>query len=85
MYGRFATDRGVPAGDAAIRLVPVAAGDTIADVLRQVGIDPADVGHLFLNAEYSDAVRPVRGGDRLGVFPREMGLLYRQYFPKARG
>ncbi|MFQ6016255.1 MAG: MoaD/ThiS family protein [Anaerolineae bacterium] len=55
---------------------------TIADVLRRIGIHPAEVSHLFLNAQYSALTRRVQDGDRLGVFPRDMGLLYRQYFPK---
>lgn len=83
LYGRFASALHAPAGDAAVRLVSAARDDKIADVLRLVNIDPAEVSHLFLNAEYSDASRRVHDGDRLGVFPREMGVLYRQYFPKV--
>lgn len=62
--------------------VPVSDGDTIADVLARIGIAPEEVAHLFLNHEYSGLRRRVRDGDRLGVFARDMALLYRQYFPK---
>jgi molybdopterin converting factor small subunit len=83
LYGRFKKLLGVvSAMEEAITLLPVEEGDTIADVLGRLGIGLDDVSHLFLNAEYSGARRKVKPGDRLGIFPREMGLLYRQYFPK---
>jgi hypothetical protein len=63
--------------------VPVNNGDTIANVLTRLGIAPDAVAHLFLNHEYSGPHRRVRDGDRLGVFGRDMALLYRQYFPKV--
>lgn len=61
--------------------VPVQAGDTIEEVVRRVGIEPAQVRHLFLNHQYSSLHRPVKPGDRLAVFGADMALLYRQYFP----
>lgn len=61
--------------------VPVQAGDTIGDVVQRLGIDPAQVRHLFLNHQYSTLQRPVKPGDRLAVFGSDMALLYRQYFP----
>lgn len=56
--------------------------DTIGDVIQRLGIDPAQIAHLFLNYQYSAITRRVKDGDRLGVFGRDMALLYRQYFPK---
>jgi Mut7-C ubiquitin len=53
----------------------------IGDVLAALGIGPEDVSHVFLNGEYSALRRRVHPGDRLGVFGRDMALLYRQYFP----
>ena len=56
------------------------AGDTTVDaVLRRLGIDPEhEVSNIFINGRYFyDArVRAVRDGDRLGVFPKDMGMLY---------
>jgi len=62
--------------------VPVTAGETIADVLRRLEIDPSQVRHVFLNHQYSALQRQVKRGDRLAVFGADMALLYRQYFPK---
>lgn len=55
---------------------------TIGDVVRRLGIDPVQIAHLFLNYQYSAITRRVKDGDRVGVFGRDMALLYRQYFPK---
>jgi hypothetical protein len=63
------------------RRVPVDATTTIGDILLELGIALEDVRHLFLNGQYSAVTRRVRPGDRLGVFGRDMALLYRQYFP----
>ncbi|MDR5694942.1 MAG: MoaD/ThiS family protein [Armatimonadota bacterium] len=83
LYGRFKKLLGnLSAMEEAITFLPVEEGDTIADVLRRLGIEREDVSHLFLNAEYSGLRRKIKPGDRLGIFPKEMGLLYRQYFPK---
>jgi hypothetical protein len=63
------------------RRIPVDDTTRLADVLVALGIAPADVSHLFLTGQYSAAGRRVRPGDRVGVFGRDMALLYRQYFP----
>lgn len=80
LAGRFGA---VSAFSLACRAIAVDGGARIADVLAALGIDPAEVSHLFLNGQYSAATRRVRAGDRLGVFGRDMALLYRQYFPVA--
>jgi len=38
---------------------------------------------IFLNGEYSGVNRAVKDGDRLGLFPDNMILAYRQYFKKV--
>ena len=40
--------------------------------------------NIFLNGEYSGLGRLVKDGDRLGIFPDNMQLLYRQYFEKVK-
>ena len=59
-------------------------GDTIGRTLQRIGIPLDEVGNnVFLNGEYSALNRPVRPGDRLGVFPDDMQLLYKWYFRKC--
>lgn len=79
LYGRLR--RAGEEGDGTRLSVTVQAEETIGDVLSRIGIKPEEVSHLFLNFQYSALGRTVKEGDRLAVFPREMGLLYRQYFP----
>lgn len=65
--------------------VPVEESDTIADIIERIGVPGDEVGsNVFLNGEYSATTRRVTAGDRLGVFPDDMQLLYKWYFPRAR-
>ena len=58
-------------------------GDTIQSIVDRIGIPLEDLGSaLFLNGEYSGLQRQVNDGDRLGLFPDNMALLYRQYFKR---
>ncbi len=83
LYGklrRFGTEPD-PTRDS-ILLAPIQGDDTIADITRRLGIPPDELGrNIFLNGQLSALSRHVRAGDRLGLFPPDMSLLYRQYFP----
>ena len=59
-------------------------GDTIHSIVERMGISLDELGrNIFLNGEYSGLKRPVKDNDRLGIFPDDMSLLYRQYFKKV--
>jgi len=60
-------------------------GATVHDVFLRLGIDPREVSHVFVNAQYSSPQREVKGGDRLGIFPRNMAVLYRLVQPRYDG
>ena len=83
LYGRlrrFAAEQD-PTCDS-VRQVSVQGGETIADIVERLGIPPAELGrNVFLNGQLSALSRRVQAGDRLGLFPPDMSLLYRQYFP----
>jgi hypothetical protein len=64
----------------------VKGGETIADIIMRIGIPPEELGrNIFLNGEISALERTVKDCDRLGIFPDDMQLLYRQYFPVKGG
>lgn len=64
--------------------IPVEQGDTIQTVLERLGVPMEEVGsNVFLNWQYSALARKVKDGDRLAVFPDDMQLLYKWYFPKV--
>ena len=87
LYGklrRFAEASG-PASDSIVS-VPVVPGETIGGILKKIGIPEEELGsNIFLNGEYSGLTREVKPGDRLGVFPDNMQLLYKWYFTKREG
>ncbi len=66
--------------------VSVEARETIGAILKEIGIPEQELGsNIFLNGEYSGLTREVKPGDRLGVFPNDMQLLYKWYFTKQEG
>jgi len=56
--------------------------ETIADILNKFAIEKEDTYHLFVNGTYSGFNKKVKDGDRVGLFPRNMSLLYKWYFER---
>jgi molybdopterin converting factor small subunit len=56
--------------------------DTIADILKKYNIQPEETHHLFVNGVYSGFDKKVYDGDRVGIFPKNMALLYKWYFTR---
>ncbi len=86
LYGKLRrfTDNQDPAEDSIVK-VPVQQGGTIGDIIRHIGMPLAEIGNnIFLNGEYSAPERRVNDGDRLGIFPDNMQLLYKWYFNKQK-
>ena len=66
--------------------LPPAPGDTVRSVAVRAGLREEELGsNLFLNGRYASLDTPVSDGDRLGLFPRDMQLLYKWYFDPSRG
>jgi len=82
LYGklrRFAADPDPTS--ASVTEVRWRAGDTVRDVVDRLGIPHAELGsNKFLNGRYADMTTAVHDGDRLGLFPDDMQLLYKWYF-----
>ncbi len=86
LYGKLRrfTNNQDPTRDS-ITYIPVEEGDTIKDTARRIGIPDQELGsNIFLNGEYSALERKVKDGDRLGIFPDDMQLLYKWYFHKTK-
>ncbi len=87
LYGklrRVAADTD-PRGESIVYL-DIDDGDTIATAVAAIGIDRADLGaNVFVNGEYSSLDRVLHSGDRLGLFPDDMQLLYKWYFEPKHG
>ena len=82
LYGklrRFADER--DACSDSIVSVPCRAGDTVEAIVERIGIPREELGsNIFLNGRYATLASPVADGDRLGLFPDDMQLLYKWYF-----
>jgi len=86
LYGKLRrfTNNQDPSRDSIV-YIPVKKGDTIKTIVKRIGIPFEELGsNIFLNGEYSALERKVKDGDRLGIFPDNMQLLYKWHFQKRR-
>ena len=51
---------------------------TVLDILKELDIDDDEISHIFVNGIYSGAGKLVKEGDRVGVFPKRMGLMFKE-------
>ncbi len=59
---------------------------TVEDVVRRLGLPRSELGsNLFVNGRYATLRSPIADGDRIGLFPADMSLLYRWYFAPIDG
>lgn len=56
--------------------------ESISDVLRHINIKKCETSHIFTNGIYSGFTKKIEDGDRIGIFPKNMALLYKWYFKK---
>jgi len=51
---------------------------TVAQVMEALGVGPEEVSNIFINGRYDPAApdQTVRSGDRIGLFPPDMRMLY---------
>ncbi|MFX1309681.1 MAG: MoaD/ThiS family protein [Promethearchaeota archaeon] len=54
----------------------------VADILRKYMIEDDEVSHIFVNGIYAGLKKKVKNGDKVSLFPRNMGLLYKWYFKR---
>lgn len=86
LYGKLRrfTDNQDPTRDSIVN-VPFTDGNTIKDIAGRIGIPLQEIGsNIFLNGVYSALEKKVKDGDRLGLFPDDMQLLYKWYFNRTR-
>jgi len=56
-------------------------GDTVGRLIERLGVPVDELGsNLFLNGRYATLDAAVSDGDRVGLFPDDMQLLYKWYF-----
>ena len=51
---------------------------TVLDILKELDINDEEISHIFVNGIFSGAGKIVRKGDRVGIFPKRMGLMFKE-------
>ena len=84
LYGklrRFAMQKS--ATDDSVIFIEPREKDTIRGTITRLSIPQSEIGtNIFLNGELSSLDRVINDGDRLGIFPDDMQLLYKWYFQR---
>lgn len=48
----------------------------VSDVMDKLDILESEVSHIFVNGRYSGIGKEVQEGDRVGLFPKNMGIIF---------
>jgi hypothetical protein len=85
LYGKLRRFTGQQAatGDSVLS-VPWREGDSIGDILTRLGVPHDETSNIFVNGELCALSKTIQDGQRVGVFPDDMALLYKWYFPKKK-
>lgn len=57
--------------------------ETVSDILKKFFIQEQEISHIFVNGTFSGIRKKVNNGDKVAIFPKRMGLLYKWYFKKV--
>ena len=56
--------------------------NNVSDVLKMYTIEENEISHIFINGKYSGISKKINFGDKVAIFPKNMGVLYKWYFNK---
>ncbi|MFX0140220.1 MAG: MoaD/ThiS family protein [Candidatus Hodarchaeota archaeon] len=49
---------------------------TVFDILNKFRINQDQISHIFVNSKYCGPGKEIKDGDRVGLFPKRMGLMF---------
>ncbi len=49
---------------------------SVLDILDKFNIEDNEISHIFVNSKYCGPGKEVRDGDRVGLFPKKMALMF---------
>ena len=55
--------------------------ERVMDIINKLSIEESEVSHIFVNHKYSGFRKSVKAGDTVALFPTNMSLLYKWYYP----
>jgi molybdopterin converting factor small subunit len=50
--------------------------NTVFDIFNKIHLAEKDVSHIFINGKYSGSGKKVIDGDQIGLFPKNMALMF---------
>ncbi len=50
----------------------------VNDILSKFDINQEEISHIFINGIYSGIHNEVKEGDRVGIFPKRMGIIFKE-------
>ena len=56
----------------------------VYDIVEKFAIDEDELSHIFVNGKYCGIEKEVRDGDRVGLFPKNMALMFAEISDKSR-
>ncbi len=48
----------------------------VSDILDKLGISESEISHIFVNSRYSGIGKEIKDGDRIGIFPKNMAIMF---------
>jgi molybdopterin converting factor small subunit len=48
----------------------------VSDILDKLGIFESEISHIFVNSRYSGIGKEIKNGDRIGIFPKNMAIMF---------
>jgi len=57
---------------------------SVNDILEKFSISENELSHIFVNGEYSGVEKDVNPGDRVGLFPKNMALIFVEILSQNR-
>jgi sulfur carrier protein ThiS len=56
---------------------------SVLDILDKLSINEMEISHIFVNGTYCGPGKIIKDGDRVGLFPRRMGLMFMEITQKT--
>ncbi|MFW9950397.1 MAG: MoaD/ThiS family protein [Candidatus Thorarchaeota archaeon] len=50
--------------------------ETVSEILQKFNIEEEEISHIFVNGAYCGPGKEVKDGDRIGIFPKKMALMF---------
>jgi hypothetical protein len=51
----------------------------VSNILNKLGMTIDETSHIYVNNIYSGMEKKVKSGDRVGIFPRKHGILFKEF------